>query len=292
MRFSRLTADLWVAQSAVYGMNVGVWVRRGLACLVDPGILAEEIAQIQALLAERAAVPRYVVITHSHHDHIVGAGQMGAPVVAQERYLAEVERLGPAIRNQVAREGWVRGDRRFEIPRPDITLTTELSLDVGGLTIRLVHTPGHAADELALYEAETATLWAGDKLSDVEIPFVSDSLADYERTLETLAGYEMRVLVPGHGRPAVEAGEIQMRLDNDRRYLAELRAGVSAAIAQGLTLAETVARCAAQRLPYPGNEGMHRLNVESAYAELGGPADPAEVGWGRAWAEMVEGSGG
>lgn len=286
MKSFQLTADLWVAQSAVYGMNVGVWMRRGQACLVDPGILVEEIAQIKALLAERAAAPRYVVITHSHHDHMVGAGQMGAPIVAHERYLAEVERMRPAIQAQVSREGWVRGERPFEIPRPDITLTTELSLDVGGLTIRLVHTPGHAADELALYDAETATLWAGDKLSDVEIPFVSDSLGAYERTLEMLAEYEIRALVPGHGRPAADAGEIQARLDNDRRYLAELRAGVAAAIAQGLTLAETVARCAVQPLPYPGNEDMHRLNVESAYAELGGPADPAAVGWGRAWAEM------
>ncbi len=282
MDFFQLTADLWVAQSVAYGMNVGVWVRQGQSCLIDPGVLAEEIAQIRALVVEQAAVPRYVVITHSHHDHIVGAGQIGAPIVAQERYLAEVERNGPAIRAQVAREGWVGGERPFEIPRPAITFAAELLLDLGGLPIRLIHTPGHAADELVLYEAQTATLWAGDKLSDVEIPFVSDALGTYERTLEMLAGYEIRALIPGHGRPTLDLGEIRARLDNDRRYLAELHAEVAAAVAQGLSLAETVARCADQTLPYPGNEDMHRLNVESAYAELGGAADPEAVGWGRA----------
>jgi len=63
--------------------------------------------------------------------------------------------------------------------------------------------------------------------------------------------------------------------------LSELRARVERAVAAGWTVQATVARCAGMR--YRRREAMaelHRLNVESAYLELGGKADPARVGWG------------
>jgi hydroxyacylglutathione hydrolase len=288
MQFTLLTPTLWVAQSRIYAMNVGVWLHGGGACLVDPGVMPDEIAQIEVFLAEQHVAPRYVVLTHSHYDHLLGARAFPeAEVFAQAHYLAEVERDGPAIRHILVREGIVAAESPFEIPLPDRTFADTTTLEFDGLTLHLVHAPGHAADELVLYEPREATLWAGDMLSDVEIPYVSDALAPYERTLELLAGYEVRVLVPGHGRPTDDPAEAQRRLANDRQYLAALRAGVTTAMAEGLTLEQTVARCAGQPLAYPGNEGMHRLNVESAYAELGGPADLSEVGWGRAWKEML-----
>jgi glyoxylase-like metal-dependent hydrolase (beta-lactamase superfamily II) len=202
--------------------------------------------------------------------------------------LAEVARDGPAIQRILVREGIVAAGHSFAIPRPDRTFEETTTLELDGLTLHLVHAPGHGADELVLYAPDTATLWAGDMLSDIEIPYVSDGLSSYERTLEMLAGYELRALVPGHGRPTTDPAEIQRRLANDRQYLVALRAGVTAAVTAGLALEQTVARCTGQPLAVPGNERMHRLNVESVYAELGGPADPAEVGWGRAWQEILD----
>lgn len=288
MKFTQLVHSLWVAQSRIYAMNVGVWRHGRTACLIDPGVMPDEIAAIAAFLAAQGAAPRCVIITHSHYDHLLGARSFpGAAVLTQDNYRAEVVRDGPAIQQVLVREGIFAAGPPFDIPLPDRTFAETTTLEVDGLVLQLAHAPGHAADELVVYEPAAAALWAGDMLSDVEIPYLSDALAPYERTLDRLSGYELRALVPGHGRPTADPAEIQRRLDNDRRYLAALRDGVTAAIAQGLTLEQAVARCAGQPLAYPGNEGMHRLNVESAYAELGGPADAAEVGWGRAWKEML-----
>ena len=151
---------------------------------------------------------------------------------------------------------------------------------MNGLVLQLIHVPGHAADQLAIYELQRACLWSSDILSDVEIPFVSDSLAAYERTLASLAGYDLRRLVPGHGHPTANAAEITARLNEDRAYLAELHTRVARAVERGLPLPEAVSACADMHYRNPAeNSGPHRLNVESAYLELGGEAGLEPVGW-------------
>jgi hypothetical protein len=119
-------------------------------------------------------------------------------------------------------------------------------------------------------------------LSDLEIPFISDSLAAYEGTLTRLSQIDIQILVPGHGNPTTDPTEIQQRLSEDLAYLAAVRAGVAEAIDQGKSIEETVAACAT--IPYrkpQENEGPHRLNIESVFLELGGIADSSKVGWGQ-----------
>jgi hypothetical protein len=119
-------------------------------------------------------------------------------------------------------------------------------------------------------------------LSDLEIPFVSDRLAAYERTLARLAALDVRVLAPGHGAATTDQAEACRRLEHDQAYLRALRSHVGRAVAGGLSLEETLAACAGLQYRRPDeNEAYHRLNVESAYVELGGRADPAKVGWAR-----------
>ncbi len=43
-----------------------------------------------------------------------------------------------------------------------------MTLTVGAATLRLAHTPGHAADQFVLYHAATGALWASDFLSDLK----------------------------------------------------------------------------------------------------------------------------
>ena len=60
------------------------------------------------------------------------------------------------------------------------------------------------------------------------------------------------------------------------------RGRVTQALAQGKTIAETVALCAA--MVYRNQEENtkpHQRNVETIYLELGGEVDGGEVGWGQ-----------
>jgi hydroxyacylglutathione hydrolase len=284
---TRLTLDLWVAQSRLYSTNSGIYLSAGQACLIDPGVFPEEIEAIAQFLKQQGAAPQAIILTHSHWDHLLGPERFpNIKTIAQSNYLAETSG-GQAddILWQIGEweaEHSIERQEPFSLPQPDETFAETLDLAVGDLSLRLVHAPGHAADQSVVYEPESAALWAADMLSDLEIPLVSDSLAAYEKTLAMLATWEIRTLVPGHGHPTAEPKEIRSRIAEDVAYLAELREKVAQAINRGLTVGETVRLCADMVYRHPEeNIGPHRLNVESVYLELGGEADPTRVGWHR-----------
>lgn len=282
---NQVTDHLWVAQSRLYTTNSGVFLGGKAACLIDPGIFPEEIDAIAGFLAGRGAEPRAIVLTHSHWDHILGPERFpDVAVIAQASYADTVraergDRILKVIADWEAGHG-VERHRPFRIPQPDEVFADAMDLVLGDLDLRLVHAPGHAADQLVAYHPNSGTLWAADMLSDLEIPFVGHSLAAYETTLATIAGWDARALVPGHGHVTAVPDEIRTRISDDIAYLEELRARVEEAVRRGLTLAEAVEACVNMHYRHPAeNRGPHRLNVESVYVELGGAADSSKVGW-------------
>ncbi len=287
-RFEPVVPGLWMARSAIADMNSGVWIREGAACLIDPGNTAGELAQIAAFVREQGARVAHIVLTHAHWDHILGVQAFpGVPVAAHADYPGEIDRDGAVTLRYLAKNDLVDA-AAFALPRPDLLVRGEMALPGPGPALRLIPTPGHSADHLSLYDPNTAALWAGDILSDVEIPCVISSLADYERTLAGLAALDIRALVPGHGHPAGDPAEVRRRIEADAGYLAALRAGIEAALRDRLTIGEAVARLAGQVAVRQDMAGVHRLNVETAYIELGGPGNPLEVGWGRSFAAMAD----
>jgi glyoxylase-like metal-dependent hydrolase (beta-lactamase superfamily II) len=274
--------------SAYLHYNAGAFVSGGEACLVDPGITPDEIAGLAAEVG--GARLRFVVLTHADWDHVLGPEHLPAtPIVAHSSYAAGLDRDGirAALAGLEANAGITR-ETAFEPPLPDVTFDDETTLELGELELLLTHGPGHSRSMLTVYEAASATLWAADVLSDVELPSVIDDLESYERTLERIASLQLRHLVPGHGTPTEDRGEIRRRLDEDRGYLAALRETVAASVAAGRSLEETVDAAAAISLRRAdGDDELHRLNAEKAYADLGGDADPLEVGYARAWKALT-----
>jgi hydroxyacylglutathione hydrolase len=279
---ARWTPHLWVAQSRFWQTHSGIWLSAGRACLIDPGVYPDEIAALARFVVEQGAVAQTIVLTHSHWDHILGPEHFSdARVLAHAAFSTCVSGAEGAgeVERWAAREGISRA-RPFVAPQPDVVFEGEKMLAAGDLALRLIHAPGHAADQLVVYCAEGATLWAADMLSDLEPPFVAQGLAAYERTLARLSALEIGLLIPGHGSPTADAREIHARFSEDRAYLAALRERVERAVRGGKTVEETVALCADVRYRRPEeNAGAHRKNIESAYLELGGAADGEQLGW-------------
>jgi glyoxylase-like metal-dependent hydrolase (beta-lactamase superfamily II) len=227
-----------------------------------------------------------LVVTHSHWDHVLGPEYFpGVPVVQQHESLVVLAESATRIEHQVTeweRQSGVYRDMPFLLNEPDQTFDDRLELQLGDKLVELLHAPGHAPEQLIVYDSAEQMLWAADMLSDIEIPFVMHSLKAYRQTLDRLAQLEVHALVPGHGRPALTRDEVRARFEADRAYLAELQRRVEAGVADGRNAADTLIRCA--DMTYPNrdqNEEAHRLNVETAFIELGRTPDPGHPGWNR-----------
>jgi hydroxyacylglutathione hydrolase len=285
-----LTGPFHVVRSRYLEYNSGALVSEGEACLIDPGILPDEIAELAKVVG--GLTIRAIVLTHADWDHVLGPEHLPrSPIVAHAAYEADLDPVGiRAVLARLESTAGVTRDRQFEPPLPDMTFNHEMTIELGSLELRLTSAPGHAASMLTIYEPQSASLWAADILSDTEIPSVIHDLAAYEQTVADVAGLEVRTLVPGHGTPADEGAEILRRLREDQAYLAELRGQTEEAVRKGLSLEETVAASAKSPLRRGADDDTtHRFNVEKVYADLGGDADPMAVGFAGAWLEATRG---
>jgi glyoxylase-like metal-dependent hydrolase (beta-lactamase superfamily II) len=284
----REAVTLVVQPSRYLHYNAGAFVSSGEACLADPGILREET---EALVeAVGGAVISSIVLTHADWDHVLGPEHLPpVPIVAHASFTDDLDVEGTRrILAKLEQHAGATRTRAFEPPLPTKTFEDSLELRVGELELLLEHAPGHSRSMLTIYDPVHTTLWAADVLSDVELPSLIDDLEGYERTLEHIAALQVTTLVPGHGNRADDSSEITRRIDEDRAYLAALRADVSAAVAAGRSLDETVLACGSISFARSDDDAeTHRLNVEKVYADLGGDADPDEVGYAQAWKEQT-----
>ncbi|MER6774037.1 MBL fold metallo-hydrolase [Streptomyces bacillaris] len=156
---------------------------------------AHDATAIEAALGGRTL--RAIVCTHAHNDHIDAAPALaeatGAPIL-----------LHPADR-----ELWqqTHPDRA-----PDAELTDGQELEIAGITLTVLHTPGHAPGAVCLYAPELATVFTGDTLfqggpgatgrSFSSFPTIIDSIRD---RLLTLPGDT--TVRTGHGDPTTIGAE-------------------------------------------------------------------------------------
>jgi glyoxylase-like metal-dependent hydrolase (beta-lactamase superfamily II) len=276
--FVELIPFFWVTQSTAYAAtNSGIIINGSEACLIDPAVTPYEIEAIGTFVQDKGATVQTIFVTHSHFPN--------AQVVTQATYLQAVEAQASGLQTSLAswerEEGIVR-DTPFVVPQPHKVFDRTLSIHVGSQGFELIHAPGHHRDMYVVYHRASALLWAADMLSDLEIPFVEQHLGDYRKTLTMLSELHVEILVPGHGSWTVEVDEIGKRFTRDQAYLDEVNVTVQTCLAEGLSVEQTVERCAGIYVNRPEQNGSaHRDNVESAWLELGGESDSTTLGWGK-----------
>ena len=137
---------------------------------------------LDALAAENVAPPIAVVLTHSDWDHVFGAAEVGAPVIAHRLTDARLADLAATDWSDEALDARVDAGERSpqhaanikeEMPAPrtvrvaraDTTFEEGLDLELGGVTVRVRHVGGdHAADSTVIYAEPDRLLFLGDAL--------------------------------------------------------------------------------------------------------------------------------
>lgn len=230
------------------GTNTWILAEPGseLAVVVDPGPLDER--HLRAVLDEVSAQGRQValtLLTHGHPDHAEGAARFA------ELTGSSVRALDPALR--LGEEGLGDGD----------------VVEVGGLELRVVGTPGHTSDSLSFRLPADGAVLTGDTVlgrGTTVVAHPDGRLGDYLdslRRLRTLAAeHGVRTVLPGHGPVLADAlGTIEYYLAHRASRLAQVETAVEAGLR---TPAEVVARVYADvdRALWPAAEWSVRAQLE------------------------------
>jgi endoribonuclease LACTB2 len=165
--------------------------------IIDPGSPYEEeqealVQAIDDLVAEGRSV-REIVLTHMHPDHVGGVNALRDHLGKQTKVAAHRLTAEPL-------SGSVQVDRLIEDgDLINLKGSPELSL-------RAMHTPGHARGHLCFHEERTGTLISGDNvvgLGSVLIEPGEGKMSDYLASLRRMRALpNLSVIFGGHG-PAI-----------------------------------------------------------------------------------------
>jgi glyoxylase-like metal-dependent hydrolase (beta-lactamase superfamily II) len=191
-------------ETIVRGIVVGAfqencWIignrRSGEAVCVDPGDQPEEIL---ALARDMGVTIKYIANSHAHIDHILGV--RGVQAATGAKFLLHPGDLGMARNTATMAKSWMGADIENP-PDPDALLADLDEIDVAGLKLQVLHTPGHTPGSVCFY-AE-GVVFAGDTLFAGSIGRTDLPGGDYDQEMGSiverlLALPDDTIVLPGH----------------------------------------------------------------------------------------------
>ncbi len=195
---------------------------------------------------------QFLFVTHSHWDHLgampflkrslpeiqVGAHRSTGPLLGKESAIRTMEFFSEAARIMFEKElsGHLAPEMTecADIKIAPVPIAYELEggeeIDLGGVTCRVIATPGHTRDHLSYHFPEIGALFPGEAIGvpegmndgAIQVEFLS-SYDDYLASIETLIPLRPAIIGMGHdwvftGDDALEY--MEQTLEETKRYRA------------------------------------------------------------------------
>ena len=160
--------------------------------------------------------------------------------LGQTTDVSVVARLETQLRIQEAH--WAAIQETVPTP-PNVTYSDTMTLVKGGREVQLHFPgPGHTGGDTLVFLPEERIVFTGDFFVGApqggRLPYMGDGyVEEWPASLDRLRALEFDVMVPGHGTPFRDRGQI----DNLQAYLRDLNRQVTALHAQGVSPQDAVA---------------------------------------------------
>jgi cyclase len=269
----RVSNNIYVFTSEVYAqVTAGAVVTEEGVILIDTLPFPTESREMATFL-EHASRPgvRYVILTHYHADHTYGSYLFPkSDIVAHADCLELLAKHGEAALKAAQAEEPDLEEVALRLP--DITFDEgEISLQVGGRVMRLIHAPGHTAGGIMVYIEDDRVLFASDTV--MPVPAIADGDIDVLReSLKKVVELPIENLVQGHGE-VILRGEVEVVVNASLKYLDTIEKKVAKAIKskkgkESLRKID-IESCGLSRIPLNGLvQQIHMANLMALYDRM------------------------
>jgi glyoxylase-like metal-dependent hydrolase (beta-lactamase superfamily II) len=250
--------------------NVGFIVGAKGVLVVDTGMGARN-GEIVLREARKVAPGRqiYLVTTHFHPEHDLGAGAFPADtrMIRSRDQEAEIAESGLQMANLFSQRSAFIADllKGAQFRKADITFDTEHRLDLGGVTVRIMAMgANHTWGDTAAWVEPDRVLFTGD-VAMVPLPVFGSPrsrLSHWLASLDKLEALKPTRVVASHG-PFTDVSAIR----NYRTYLTTVRDRTAAVKKQGKSVDEAVATVTTELASRYPDKGRVTSAVRAAYAE-------------------------
>jgi glyoxylase-like metal-dependent hydrolase (beta-lactamase superfamily II) len=199
----RDTNSFLVGRREIGMIDAGLWDEKGVEALI--GHFREGMGREL----------RWLVLTHWHPDHQIGADKIKEKTGCRLGvHASEADKVAPASVDFILRDG----DR----------------IPFDGRELEVIHTPGHSSGHCCFLLRPEGVLFTGDHILGMGTSIVVPPDGDmtlYMDSLTELLSYPVRIICPGHG-PVVWNGRekileyIEHRKERERAILEGVRSGI------------------------------------------------------------------
>jgi glyoxylase-like metal-dependent hydrolase (beta-lactamase superfamily II) len=259
--------------------NVAIVVGGRATLVVDTGLGARNGATVARVAARLApSNPKlFLTSTHFHPEHAAGASGFpaGTILIRNAVQQQEMEQHGEEMINLFRGMSELNKEllEGTELRQPDVIFDREATVDLGGVTARLLwfggaHTKG---DELTLVEPDR-TLVSGDVVQNKTIPFIygdGGTPSSWLAVLDKIAALKVTHIVPDHSPP----GDASL-IAAERELIASIRVQALALKRQGVAADAAGQRVSAElKRQHPDWPDTNAAGfVKSVYADTADPS--------------------
>ncbi|MEY2792196.1 MAG: hypothetical protein RJA76_188 [Bacteroidota bacterium] len=180
-----------------------VWNEKKDAFIIDPGCYTFEERQIiRDFITENQLIPRAIINTHAHVDHVLGVQSL------KEIYQIPfgLHNKDAIILHDVKNRALFYGFPHYQETEIDFYLEEGQDLTFGELSPKVFFVPGHAPGHTAFFFEEDKILFSGDVLFRRSIGRTDFPHCDHDALVKSIQTklYTLPdevIVYPGHGGP-------------------------------------------------------------------------------------------